>query len=353
MTRLRATFALTFTLVTPWASAADTFRPADYVAPAVCPAYYGQANAAMCAVDTAKVAALGKDACNAAGFTFVDVVPSVGTASAPAAAASAATAKASCTVPAAKQSVPAECKAMFGRNSAIEGTGKDARCVYTPTVPTSTPGAYRNDCFFINAVPASTGLKPGTLYFTTKQVDNGEDSPTLTLVEAKPGRLYGCSPKEAGDKPPALSADVLMEAGAERRGYSFGLLTMPYKYFPKQKAFAVNAPIGGYFGWRNGQFGSGTTYALAVTLSSVVAESLDPNTKDAAGNSKITGTTNVAALSIASGVIWDVLKTPRGKPFKAGFFVGQDLVNQDTTFNYKYNRKTWIAIQFGFDFTDN
>ena len=106
-------------------------------------------------------------------------------------------------------------------------------------------------------------------------------------------------------------------------------------------------------GWRVGQVGSGYTLALAATTGWVTADTVDPTQKDSSGNAKVTGSTQVAALSYAMGVIFDVAKDPKNKPFKAGLFIGKDFVNNDVTISFRYNRKTWIALQLGFDFTDN
>jgi hypothetical protein len=148
-------------------------------------------------------------------------------------------------------------------------------------------------------------------------------------------------------------ASQMNAVGATRFGYAYGFLTMPYKYFPSEKSFQVNVPIGAYMGWRWGAAGSGQTLAAAVTLSTVKANTVDPNTLDASGKPTVTGTTDVAALSIAAGIMFDVLKSPAGKPFKTGVFVGRDIVNQDPTIDYKFNRKNWIAVQIGYSFTDN
>ena len=163
--------------------------------------------------------------------------------------------------------------------------------------------------------------------------------------------LVGCTAEKNGTQH-HVSASKLIVAGAKRRGYAYGFLTMPYKYFRSKKSFLINVPLGGYLGLRYGQAGSGTTFAFAVTLSSVKAETIDPAKLDAAGKPTITGTADVSALSGAFGFIFDVLKSQAGKPFKAGIFVGRDVVNSTPTIDYQFNRKTWIAIQLGYDFTD-
>ena len=52
-------------------------------------------------------------------------------------------------------------------------------------------------------------------------------------------------------------------------------------------------------------------------------------------------------------MMFDVLKSPAGKPFKAGLFVGVDRVSRSPSVSYAQNGKAWLALQIGYDFTDN
>jgi hypothetical protein len=199
-------------------------------------------------------------------------------------------------------------------------------------------------------------------YVVTKQDDKIPDAPKLTLVEAdkwdalQPIQRFipgiGCRPASTATPPIAVPAGSLIESGASRRGWVYGMLTMPYKYYPGLKEFETGVPIGPYLGWRVGQPGVGGTIAMAVTLSSVKAQTIDPNDKDADGKPKITGDTNVAAISGAVGYVVDVTRNPSKSPFKMGLFVGKDFVNQSPNVAYKFNKKTWVAIQLGYEFTD-
>lgn len=310
------------------------FDPAEYAKPNQCPSMFTFA-AGKCEVTKTEVEKLDAAACKAAGFT-PPADPAGG----------------KCMVPTGFKSPAPECKAIAGRQASIVGSGDTARCNYESTIATSAVGDYISDCFEINAVPAGSEVQKNETYFVSGQRELDDDDTELTLVRGKVNWVpLGCRAK--GGPVVKLRASQLIEAGASRYGYSFGFLTMPYKYFPKEKGFVVNAPIGGYLGWRAGQAGSGYTVAAALTLSSVKADIVDPNTLDANGKPTVTGEADVAALSGAVGIMFDILKSTRGKPFKAGVFVGQDLVSKDPTVHYKYNRKTWVAVQIGFDFTDN
>ncbi len=217
-------------------------------------------------------------------------------------------------------------------------------------------GDYIGDCFVVKVVPQGTALKSGQNYYVSGQKNLDDDDRELTLLEGSMRYIAAWPPlncRPTGGSEHKVKASDLIEAGASRQGYTDGLLTMPYKYFPNEKSFVINAPVGGYLGWRDGLAGSGRTVAVALTLSSVSANTVDPNQPDSAGKPTVTGTTTVAALSFAGGMMFDILKSPRGKPFKTGVFFGRDVVSKDPTIDYRFNRKTWVAIQIGYDFTDN
>lgn len=225
-------------------------------------------------------------------------------------------------------------------------------CARVVATATSAPGSYVGDCFTINSEPTGTTLRSGRSYLVTEQKREADDDRTLTLVSASinyvpvPG-WFGCK-AQAGPLHQVRSS-TLAAHGARRHGWAYGALAMPYKYFLDGGGFQTGLPVGAYVGWREGQSGSGTMLAAAITLSQVKADTLG---LDADGNPAVTGSTDVAALSWALGLVFDVSKEPNTKAFKTGFFIGQDRINKTPTIHYKRNGKTWIAIQVGFDFTD-
>ena len=315
------------------ASALEKIVPAELIQPSVCPDYYTFENK-KCTAKPEDVPNPTAENCQAVGFELGKKDTA-----------------ASC-VDVKKKVVSPECKPLAGYVAKISGTGATATCSYESALATSSLGDYLGDCFRIAAVPAGTTMKEGNDYAVTAQRDLGGVDKNLTLVPGQNDWLpFGCKALRGPEV--KVNASTLIEAGATRHGYAYGFLTMPYKYFPGEKSFQVNVPIGGYVGWRRGQAGSGVTTAFAVTLSSVKANTVDPKTLDAAGKPTVTGTTDVAALAGAFGFVFDILKSPAGKAFKAGVFVGRDIVSKDPTIDYRFNRKTWIAVQLGYDFTDN
>lgn len=264
-------------------------------------------------------------------------------------------------VPPDAEVIDSQCRSLDSYVARRVGKGADAVCLYERgTLPVSHEGDYVGDCFSVSADIKGVSLGSGGDYFVTAQDSLDKNNPKLTLVKVKKFTwpwvqefvpIFGCRPEKGGE-PVQVEAARLAESGARRRGFSYGVLTMPYKYFPGQKSFVAGLPLGGYLGWRIGQPGSSGTFALAMTATSVKADIIDPKTADQA-TPTITGSTDVMALSGALGFIFDVTRSPSGRAFKSGIFVGKDYVNSDPSIRYKFNRNTWVAVQFGFDFTDN
>lgn len=282
--------------------------------------------------DKDKVAALKEEACpKANGFAF---------------------ANGKCTFDQAKAPAPACNKSVS--NLVYDADAKS--CLLVTGQPSSSPGDYVSDCFKVVGVPEGSGLEAGKYYTVTNQRDEQDDDHLLSVVEGDlnwvpvPG-LFGCKATK-GPKRMVL-ASSLMDNGAQRFGWAYGALAMPYKYYPKSKTFVAGLPIGAYLGWRMGRAGSGVTLAAAMTLSQVKADTIDPKTLDMNGKPTVTGTTDVAALSGAIGLVFDVSKRPGLKAFKAGAFVGKDRINRSPTIDFKQQGQWWMALQLGFDFTDN
>ena len=54
------------------------------------------------------------------------------------------------------------------------------------------------------------------------------------------------------------------------------------------------------------------------------------------------------ALVLDPYVLWVVVASAA-----FGLFVGADYVGADNVVKFAHNRKPWVALQIGFDFTDN
>jgi hypothetical protein len=222
------------------------------------------------------------------------------------------------------------------------------------------------DCFVIKSQIAELHrAQPGHRHWiVTAQDVRDANNPTLTMIPAsqwgdgdiadwiqRAVPLLGCTPKSSTATPVDMPAGTLQRHGAIRRGFVYGLLTTPYKYYPSDKRFETGLPIGPYLGWRVGESGVGTTLVSAVTIGSVTAESLDTDPADTT-KKRVSGTTNLTSLAAAVGLVFDITRNPSKSPFKVGLLFGKDYVNKGDNIRYEHNRKTWVALQIGFDFTD-
>jgi hypothetical protein len=341
----RLSWALIASLVCLSAHAAPdkALDPKTLLNPQVCPILYVyNTTSGQCDPDVAKLSAAKEDDCHPANLVSFSNSKCVAT----------------------QPSVAPGCQPLEGYTSHTAGTGVTATCTYEATQNSASSGDYLGDCFIIQAgVPSFPDLGPEERYIVTKQ-SGSPDNPRLSLVPAdtwrwwlfKPFQSYvpgkGCAPTGTKAMPIQVPASALAESGAVRIGWVWGALSMPYKYYPGSKQFDAGLPIGAYLGWRIGQPGAGGTLAAAFTLGSVKARTIDPNIKDANGVAKITGDTTVAALSGAIGYVVDITRNVDKNPFKVGFFVGKDFVNGSDNILYTNNRKTWVALQIGYQFTD-
>jgi hypothetical protein len=222
---------------------------------------------------------------------------------------------------------------------------KDGKCVVDRSTPRSAKGQYIGDCFRVIAAPRQNnlGFEVGEHLFVLSQRDEGDDQ-VLQVAAAKPHLWYYCSP--IGPDLRQVRASQLEMAGAERLGWTYGVLTMPFKYYRHDRTFGSSVSLGPYVGRRSGAAGSAITFAVAATIGSVKGAVLD------AGGA-VTGTPDLMAFSLAAGWMYDISKAPGVKPFKIGVFFGQDRVSRDKVVNFKHNGRGWMAFQIGFDFTDN
>lgn len=221
---------------------------------------------------------------------------------------------------------------------------KDGKCVVQRQVPRSARGDYEGDCWRMVATPDPNpyGLASGQRYLVLSQKDAGTDK-LLTVVPARRSMPYFCT--SLGGKSRDVPASEFNHLGSQRLGWTYGMLTLPFKYFPGDKSFTGAGSLGPYVGRRSGAAGSAITFAATVAFGSVKGE-----VKDAQGN---VSSPDLAALSVAAGWMYDISKSSSAKPFKIGLFFGKDFVSASDAVSYAHNRKTWVAFQIGFDFTDN
>jgi hypothetical protein len=123
-----------------------------------------------------------------------------------------------------------------------------------------------------------------------------------------------------------------------RNGYTYGLLTAPYKFFPKDHSFSSSATIGPYAGW---EF-TVSDWFSAKAIGSFGLSSVPVTTTNSTGEST---TSNKAALSLSTGVLFDI-----NKQFQLGLLLGADSAGPNS--GYQYNGKPWLAIDIGYKFSN-
>lgn len=231
----------------------------------------------------------------------------------------------------------------------------EGQCYVDESTPRSAEGDYVGDCFTIRGVTQplrDVGLAPlpNTDYrlvmvVSQKDISEGKDR-ELKLVDAeffwKP---LWCLAK-GGTEVKTLKASDLVESGAARRGWVFGAMTVPLKYYKEGGSLTGNLSVGPYVGWRYARNGSGFTLAASAALSTIQGEVRD--SADA-----IIDRPQLIGYTAAVGALWDISKRPGARPFQLGFVIGQDRVARSNVTKFKQDGKTWFALQFGYQFTDN
>lgn len=232
---------------------------------------------------------------------------------------------------------------------------KDGKCFVDDSMPSSSEGDYVGDCFTVRGVTQTIrekGMAPpdGSEYrllmvTSQKDISDGKDR-ELKVVDAdffwKP---LWCLAR-GGAEVKTIKASELVESGAARRGWVFGAMVVPFKYYKDGGSQTGNLSVGPYAGWRYSRNGSGFTLAVSAALSTLQGEVRD-------ATDKIIDRPQLVGYTAAVGVLWDISKRPGARPFQLGFVMGQDRVGRSNVTKFRQNGETWYALQVGYRFTDN
>lgn len=225
---------------------------------------------------------------------------------------------------------------------------KNGSCVVDRTIPNSRKGDYEGDFFHIEALSDAHSritYAPGTYIRVLSQKPLGEDMElTTAAMPSHPFPFFRDTPVPGTTR--KIRASDLREVGSTRAGWAYGGLALPFKYYTGDKHFKTNVSVGPYAGWRWGTPGSTVTVAVTAAFGGVTGEVRDEN-------NNITSRPELLAFSMGAGVMWDLSKSQDAKPFKMGIFAGKDRVSSDDVVKFSNNRKWWLSLQVGFDFTDN
>ena len=231
-------------------------------------------------------------------------------------------------------------------NSSETGTEEGSKAATSapekPT-PVSSNDNFIGDCFkvFITTKDTLGNDISAGWYLTLSQA---KDTDALDLVKVKSAG-YICSvddPDPDTKKPTRVTATAseLMKLGAQRTGWVYGALILPYKYHFDDKSFSSEASIGPYLGRRSTLGNISYIWTLTAGLTPLSVDSVDQN-----GNKK---STSLLAFTSAIGLMFELNKG--ASPFRAGIFYGRDMVSSNSAVTYTHDRKTWLAVQLGWDF---
>jgi hypothetical protein len=162
-----------------------------------------------------------------------------------------------------------------------------------------------------------------------------EERALFKVVDAAQATTDCATPARLGQLV-ALQASALSTT-KKRSGYSYGTLTVPYKYQLKgDRSLGGGATLGGYVGRRTETFGLSNQLVAFAGVTKVDVPVTDN------GKSR---TDQLFGLSYGVGL----LSTVKGA-FQLGLVVGADRVSKSA--NYANNGKPWVSLSLGFDFTN-
>ncbi len=198
---------------------------------------------------------------------------------------------------------------------------------------------YNNDCF---GVVGSVGdFKKDDWLYVVSQEKRDTDHLNVVKVKKPTAPFFMCDTDAVSPSPVQhVSAEELIKNGAQRTGWVYGALILPYKYHFDDKSFSSEVSIGPYLGRRSTLSAVSYIWAVTAGLTPLSVDSVDQN-----GNKK---STTLTAFTYAAGLMFELNKG--ASPFRAGIFFGRDVVSSDSAVTYKHDRKNWMAFQLGYDF---
>ncbi len=176
-------------------------------------------------------------------------------------------------------------------------------------------------------------IPPGV---TMRALGLNDDQDLVLFTNEEKIKCYG---KTADDSSPdyipaytKLSVDKDNLRGMHRFGLTYGGLIVPYKYFMSAEEFKGGTAIAPYLGYRFDP----SSYGFGVKLVGFVGAT----TVDVEGNDS-------SSLGVTYGL--GLLGQIKGD-FQLGVVVGVDHVGKSE--NYDLNKKPWVALALGFDFSN-
>ena len=130
-----------------------------------------------------------------------------------------------------------------------------------------------------------------------------------------------------------------------QRGWTFGVLLVPFKYQLSDQSLSSSTTIGPYLGYRIADWaemtaGTSTTLVGSIGLVNNIPVPTAPGVTPA-------GSVNRSGLSTAFGVVFSVDK---GTGIQVGLLLGQDRLGSNAVAPYAYEGKTWVSVSVGYKF---
>jgi len=195
-----------------------------------------------------------------------------------------------------------------------------------------TPGFYRMD----SASTEHFAPAGSTLRISSDEDKDGNLTVFFTSVGTleKPTDKPFDSEAVTRDTVYVVKANILSKYPSKGYGFTSGILTVPYKYYPNQQELSGQPTVNGYVGYKL------QDYSLGYELSIVGSAGLGvvPITTTNADGSKSNG--SGASFAVAWGFIMTV-----NKYFQVGIVQGWDWTDKSS--NYEFQGKPWIAVSLG------
>jgi hypothetical protein len=139
-----------------------------------------------------------------------------------------------------------------------------------------------------------------------------------------------------------IAKDLQQRLDYSFTGLTFGVLVVPYKWQKADRSITGTASLGPYVGYQTGT----SIGEYGVNLIPLVATGI---TSVSIPNPNSTTSSNATAFSVAAGLAFAITRSQSS--LQGGFVCGQDRAGSSTPAPYKYEGRTWCAIEFGYNFT--
>lgn len=129
----------------------------------------------------------------------------------------------------------------------------------------------------------------------------------------------------------SIKKEEIMYGNYLHRGFGWGILVSPFKFYPKGKTLAPGNSIGPYLSYIYDKPGVSFGPAVSLSYTSLPVTTIQNG---------VSNTTNQSGLTVAAGFLIRIKDQ-----FTVGFMAGRDYIDSQ----YKYNGATWFGANFGYE----